>query len=332
MPQTPAMPVLTHNHQFLDEHASSERRTLGAFLITAVMMVVEIIAGYWTNSMALLADGWHMGSHTLALGLAVLAYACARRFARDGRFAFGTWKIEILGGYSSALLLAVVAAFMAIQSFERLLSPGAIHYREAITIALIGLAVNVLCALLLGSGHDHHHESTHHHGHAPSHAHHDTDHGHEDLNLRAAYLHVIADAATSVLAIAALFAGLWAGVNWLDPVMGLVGSVLVARWSWGLLKQSGAVLLDAEMGGPLDMEIRQVIALQFPSARMTDLHVWRVASDKYACIIVLASPSPLSPSEVRAQLAVHDELVHVTVEIQPVAVSGSTAVRSAVTP
>jgi cation diffusion facilitator family transporter len=214
-------------------------------LLTLAMMVLEITAGYYFNSMALLADGWHMSSHALALGLSVSAYAAARKLANDRRFSFGTWKIEILAGYTSAICLLLVAALMAFESIQRLLSPAAIHYQQAIGVATLGLLVNLACAWLLKDGHHHHHGHEHHHDH-----HHGHDHAHGDLNLRSAYLHVIADAATSVMAIAALLGGMLLGFAWLDSVMGLVGSVMVAMWALGLLRDSSRVLLDAEMDAP----------------------------------------------------------------------------------
>src|SRR5690348_3650986 len=303
----PDVSAFTHSHQFNHVDAKAERNTRRVVYITAAMMVVEIVGGYALNSMALLADGWHMSSHALAMGLSVMAYVFARRYAKDRRFAFGTWKIEILGGYSSALLLAVVAALMMIQSVERLFAPSAIHYDEAILIAVIGLGVNLLCAWLL--------KGEHHHGHAHSHDHgHGHDHSH-DVNLRAAYLHVIADAATSVLAIVALVGGKLYGASWLDPVMGIVGSILVARWAFGLLRESGRILLDAEMDQPVVDEIRDVVRDQFATAAVSDLHVWRVGRDSYACILGLVATSAISAEEVRRQLAVHEELVHVTVEV-----------------
>ncbi|AZL70732.1 MULTISPECIES: CDF family Co(II)/Ni(II) efflux transporter DmeF [Pseudomonas] len=293
-----------HSHQFHTSNLGAERKTRLAVWLTAVMMVAEIAGGWFFNSMALLADGWHMSSHALALGLSLLAYAAARRYAGDRRFAFGTWKIEILGGYSSALLLLGVAALMAFQSVERLLTPGAIHYDEAIFIAVIGLAVNLICAWLLRDDHSHHHEHAHDHGHH-----------HHDLNLRSAYLHVIADAATSVLAIVALVAGKLWGAGWLDPVMGLVGALLVALWAKGLLRDTGRVLLDAEMDAPVVAEIREVVAQLPVAAAITDLHVWRVGKDQYACIVSLATAGALSADSVRQALGVHEELAHITVEV-----------------
>ena len=207
------------------------------------------------------------------------------------------------------MLLAVVAALMMIQSLQRLFVPATIHYDEAIPIAVLGLGVNLLCAWLLKGEHDHHHG--HDHGHAHDHA-----HGHHhDVNLRAAYLHVIADAATSVLAIVALVGGKLYGAAWLDPAMGIVGSILVARWAFGLLRESGKILLDAEMDQPVVEEIRDVVRGQFATAAVSDLHVWRVGRNSYACILGLVVTTPISAEDVRRQLAIHEELVHVTVEI-----------------
>jgi cation diffusion facilitator family transporter len=309
---TPDASAFTHSHQFNHVDAKAERNTRRVVWITAAMMVVEIVGGYWLNSMALLADGWHMSSHALAMGLSVLAYALARRYAQDGRFAFGTWKIEILGGFSSALLLAVVAALMMFQSLQRLFVPAVIHYDDAILIAVLGLGVNLLCAWLLRGEHPHGH--THAHGHGHDHGHDGHPH-HHDVNLRAAYLHVIADAATSVLAIIALVGGKLYGVGWLDPVMGMVGSILVARWAVGLLRESGKILLDAEMDQPLVEEIRALVTAQFTTAAISDLHVWRVGRDSYACILGLVATTPIRAEDVRRQLVIHEELVHVTVEI-----------------
>lgn len=305
-----------HDHQFHEGNPLAERNTLRAALLTVVMMVVEIAGGWLFNSMALLADGWHMSSHALALGLAFFAYVAARRFKGDARFAFGTFKIEILASYTSAILLLGVAALMMFESVARLLSPSPIHYQQAIAIAVIGLLVNLVCAWLLRGEH-HHHDHPHDHGHHHGHDHH--DHGH-DLNLRAAYLHVLADAATSVAAIIALIGGLIWGAAWLDPLMGMVGAVLVAVWSVGLLKQSGRVLLDAEMNDPVVEEIREVVAELPQPARITDLHLWRVGKSSYACILSLASSGDLTPELVRQRLQVHEELAHITVEINPIPV------------
>ena len=303
-----------HPHAFDQGNPMAERNTRRAMYLTLVMMVVEIAGGWWYNSMAVLADGWHMSSHALALGLSAFAYWCARRYAHDRRFAFGTWKIEILGGYTSAILLLGVAALMAFQSLERLMNPGVIHYKQAIAIAIVGLAVNLLCAWWLRDQHDHHH-----HGH--DHDHHDHDHGHHhhghDLNQRSAYLHVMTDAATSVLAIIALAGGMVFGAAWLDPVMGLVGAALVSIWAWGLIRSCGRVLLDAQMDAPVVDEIREAIEQGELPARISDLHVWQVGRGKFACVVEVVTDAVADGERFRRALSIHEELVHVTVEVVP---------------
>jgi cation diffusion facilitator family transporter len=228
-----------HDHVFDTGNTAGERGARLVMWITAAMMVVEIAAGWFYNSMALLADGFHMSSHTVAIGLSAFAYAAARKHAKDSRFAFGTWKIEVLGGFASAIFLLVVVALMVYGSVERLLQPEPIHYREAIFIAVLGLAINLVSARILGAAH--------HHVHGHAHGDHDHDHAHghhHDLNLKSAYIHVIADAATSVAAIVALAGGWWLGWSWLDPVMGIVGAIVVAFWAKGLIVDTGKVLLD----------------------------------------------------------------------------------------
>ena len=298
-----------HSHVFNEGNPLAERNTRWAVVLTALMMVAEIVGGWMYNSMALLADGWHMSSHALALGLSVIAYGAARRFAHDKRFAFGTWKIEVLGGYTSAVFLVGVAGLMLYQSTERLISPTPIHYDQAIAIAMVGLLVNLACAWLLKGGHAHHHGHENHHDHG-GHSHHN-----HDLNLRSAYLHVVADAATSVLAILALSGGKLWGANWLDPAMGIVGAGLVAAWAYGLIRDTGRVLLDAEMDAPVVTEIHELIEASPVKAEITDLHVWRVGKGKYACILSLAVQEEVTPDEFRQQLSIHEELVHVTVEV-----------------
>lgn len=306
-----------HAHDFHRPDASAERGTRAVLWITLVAMVLEIAAGAWLGSMALLADGWHMGSHAAAIGVSVLAYVATRRLRHDQRFAFGTWKIEVLGGFASALFLLGVAGLMAVASVQRLFEPQPIQYREAIGVAVLGLLVNVVCAVILGRvhGHGHGHEHQHGHGH---HGHAAHGHQHEDLNLRSAYLHVLADALTSVLAIVALAGGWFWGWSWLDPVMGLVGAVLVAVWARGLIVDTSRVLLDREMDHPVVDEIREVVATlntRGPTV-LTDLHVWRVGRDAYACTLTLVSEDPdLSPARVHHALGIHEELVHCTVEI-----------------
>jgi cation diffusion facilitator family transporter len=304
-----------HTTRFDSGNPLAEVNIRRAFWLTAAMMVVEITGGWWFNSMAVLADGWHMSSHALALGLSAFAYAFARRHAGHRRYAFGTWKVEVLGSYTSAIILLAIAALMAFQSIARLVTPQTIQYQDAVVIAVVGLGVNLLCAWWL-RGHHHGHDHAHEHGHD-----HDHDHGHEhhDLNVRSAYLHVLADAATSVLAIFALLGGMLWGFNWLDPVMGIAGAVLVAVWAQGLLRDSGRVLLDAEMDAPVVREVRQVIEQGKVPARITDLHVWRVGRAQYACVLSLTTASQKDGEYFRRELAVHDELVHVTVEVDHVA-------------
>lgn len=298
----------SHPHVFNEGNPLAEKNTRRAVIFTAIMMVIEIAGGWAFNSMALLADGWHMSSHVLALGLSLFAYAAARRYATDARFAFGTWKMEVLAGYTSALALIGIALLMLYESVIRLVTPAPIHYTQAIAIAILGLLVNLVCAWLLkdSHGHDHGHgHDHHHHGHGE----------HQDLNLRSAYIHVITDAATSVLAIVALIGGMLWGASWLDPVMGIVGGILVAIWAVGLIKQTGRVLLDAQMDDPVVQEVRDVIAESPIEAKICDLHVWKVGKGKYACIVSIATTSDASPEDFKQQLSVHEELVHITVEI-----------------
>ena len=302
-----------HDHRFQEDRHAAERSTRLVMWITAAAMLLEIGAGWWFNSMALLADGWHMSSHAVAIGLSAFAYAAARRYAGDRRFAFGTWKIEVLGGFASALFLLGVAVLMVVGSLERLWSPVTIHYQEAMAVAVFGLVVNLVCAKLLGGAHHHHH---HHHD---EHHHHGEDHAHgHDLNLRSAYLHVLADAATSVLAILALAGGWLYGWAWLDPLMGIVGAALVASWARGLLVETGKVLLDREMDHPVVEEIREGVeqGLADSQTRIADLHVWRVGQGAYACALtVVTHSSTLTPDDVRATFSMHEEIRHSTIEI-----------------
>lgn len=290
-----------HSHQFDEGNPLAQKKILIATILTGVMMVFEIFGGWFFNSMALLADGWHMSSHMLALGLAYFAYKMARKYARDQRFCFGTWKIEILAGYSSAILLMVVAVFMGVKSIERLFNPVNIHYNEAISIAIVGLIVNFICAWLLReNGHHHHHHS----------------HDDHDLNQKAAFLHVVADAVTSVLAIIALFAGKYFGWDFLDAILGIVGAVLVAQWSWGLIRETGKTLLDAEMEHPVVKEIQEVVEELDNQITITDLHVWKVGRSKFSCILSLNTVNDsLTAEVVRKALSIHEEIVHISVEI-----------------
>jgi cation diffusion facilitator family transporter len=300
-----------HEHRYSVGNTAAERGTRRVMWITIATMLLEILAGWWFNSMALLADGWHMSSHALAIGLSAFAYGAARKYASDPSFAFGTWKIEVLASYTSAIFLIGVAAAMIFGSVERLWAPQLIHYPEAMAVTVFGLAINLICALILGNAHDHGHDH-HDHGHGDEH------HHHHDLNLKSAYIHVITDAATSVLAIAALAGGWFYGWAWLDPATGIVGAILVALWAKNLIVQSSRVLLDREMDHPVVDEIREVVA-QLPAAgetQLTDLHVWRVGTGAYACALsLLTHDQSLTPLQVRDALAVHEEIVHATVEI-----------------
>lgn len=308
-----------HEHLFLGaDHDRNERRTRWVVALTAAMMLVEILGGLAFGSMALLADGLHMATHAGALGVAALAYRYARRHARDPRFAFGTGKLGDLAGFASALVLAVVSVGIGWESVVRLLNPVAIAYDEAIVIAVVGLAVNIASAWLLHDG-DHHHGHDHGHGHGH---HHDHDHGHHghdhhghhrDHNLRAAYFHVLADAVTSVGAILGLLAGRFYGWAWMDAVMGIVGGIMIARWSWGLLRDSGAVLLDTVPDPALAESIRD--RLETGGDRIADLHLWRVGPGHAAAIVSLVSDEPEPPARYKVRLGGLPGLSHVTVEV-----------------
>lgn len=299
---------LAHTHDFLGaNHDDNARRTLWVVGLTAVMMVGEIAAGLAFQSMALLADGFHMATHAGALAVSAAAYAFARRHARSGRYSFGTGKVGDLAGFASAMVLGLVALGIAWESLLRLFEPRDVAFGQATVVAVIGLAVNVASALLLMGGHGHHHH--HDHGHDHGHDHH--HHGHGDNNLRAAFIHVIADALTSVLAIAALLAGRFMGWNWLDPAMGIVGAAVIAAWSWSLIRDTAAVLLDAS-DPPLEAEVRQVV--EGPGdARIADLHVWRLGPNAHGAIVSYAGPAPTET--VRERLREVHELSHVTVEL-----------------
>jgi len=308
----------THDHVFLGEqHARNERRTWFVVALTLVMMAGEIIAGSFFGSMALLADGWHMGTHAAALGIAGAAYLFARRQSGNARFSFGTGKFGDLAAFSSALILGMIAIQIAYESVLRLISPVPIIYREAIAVACLGLAVNLVSAWLLRDGHDHHH-----HGRAHVHSHHDhhhdDDHDHRhhdrDNNFRAAYVHVLADAATSVLAIAALVIAMFSGWNRTDPAVGLIGSVVIASWAWTLIRDAGSVLLDVTFDRKLERDIRA--RLEEGEDRVTDLHVWQLGPGHCAAVISLVSDAPLQPAIYKERLHDLKGLSHVTVEVE----------------
>ena len=327
-----------HEHVFLGEaHDRNERRTWAVVALTATMMVAEIAGGSIFGSMALLADGWHMSTHAAALGIAAFAYRFARNHARDPRFAFGTGKLGDLAGFASAIVLAMIALGIGVESALRLFEPVTIHYPEATAIAAVGLLVNLASAWLLGAGHEHGHDDGHGHDHEhdhddchpersegsltphrkdPSHSlgmtedhHHDHDH-----NLRAAFWHVVADALTSVLAIVGLLSAWAYGWTWADPLIGIVGALVIAQWAVGLMRDAGAVLLDATPDRAIGQDIRA--RLETGSDRLSDLHVWRVGPGHYAAIASLVSDAPQPVEAYKVRLASLRRLSHVTIEVQ----------------
>ena len=298
-----------HSHSFgQDRKRAGEVRTFIVIAITAAMMVVEITAGLAFGSMALLADGLHMGSHTVALGINAFAYVYARRHAHNARYSFGTGKVNTLGGYTGAILLAMFAALMAWESVQRLFNPVSIAFNQAIFVAVLGLIVNGASVFILGVDHSHDHDHDHEHEHH--------DHHHHDHNLKSAYLHVLADALTSVLAIFALLIGKYYGAIWMDPLMGIVGAILVARWSIGLLKSSSRILLDEQGSEAIQDAIRGSIEQQEEN-RIVDLHLWTVGPGVYSLIISIVARSPQSPGHYRSLLPTHLHLQHVSIEVHP---------------
>lgn len=307
----PDVEALKHDHVFLGAgHDENSRRTLWVVTLTALMMVGEIIAGSLFNSMALLADGFHMATHAGALAVAAAAYAFARRNARNPRFTFGTGKVGDLAGFASALVLAIVALGIGVESVGRLMEPQPVAFGEATLVAVLGLLVNIASAFLLSGGHHHGHDHSHGgHEHVhDGHAHHSASH--QDNNLRSAFFHVLADALTSVLAIVALLAGRYLGWGWLDPMMGIVGSVVIAAWSWNLLRDTAAVLLDTS-DPALEAEVRAEVERE-GDAHITDLHIWRVGPGAHAAIVSVTGNA--DGETIRRRLLPVHELAHVTVE------------------
>lgn len=298
---------MRHSHTFgQDQPRAGEKRTLIVVGITATMMVVEIAAGILYGSMALLADGLHMASHALALTLSWAAYVLARKYAHDDRFSFGTGKVNSLAAFTSALLLAVFATMMAWESLQRFLNPVEILFNQAIFVAVLGLIVNGASVFILGIKHDH--------GQEHRHSHHEHDHHHEDHNLRAAYFHVLADALTSILAIAALLAAKFYGLTWMDPMMGIVGAILVARWSWGLLRDSGKILLDRQAPAEIIEHIKHHIE-QESGSTVTDLHVWSIGPGIFACELCITTANGHPPDHYKSLLPQDLNIVHATVEV-----------------
>ncbi|QJC82456.1 CDF family Co(II)/Ni(II) efflux transporter DmeF [Pseudomonas umsongensis] len=300
-----------HDHVFLGPaHAENAKRTLWVVALTLVMMVGEISVGYITGSMALLADGFHMATHAGALGIAVAAYGYARRHASSRRYSFGTGKVGDLGGFASALILGMVALAIGVESVMRLLQPTTVQFGAATLIAIVGLIVNIVSALLLGHGHSHGHDHDHDHDH------HDHQHHGNDNNLRSAYAHVIADALTSVLAIVALLAGRYLGWVWLDPAMGIVGAVVIARWAWTLMGVTASVLLD-QTDEHVAEEVRELVERP-GDATITDLHVWRIGPQAHAAIVSVIGQATANTESIRERLKPVHEISHLTVEFRPV--------------
>jgi len=322
-----------HEHVFAQPGADRRERAMAwVTAITIVTMVAELIAGWWSGSLALTADGWHMGTHALALGGAVLAYRLSARANSRSGYAFGGWKIEVLTAYTSGLLLLAVALFLVFDAIETLRHPRPIAYAEAMLVAVVGLVVNVASAWLLSRGarvddahggdhHEHedrhshaaHHDPDHgHHGHAHhGHAHH--GHGH-DHNFSAAYMHVLADAITSVLAIAALAGGLWFGWSWLDPVVALLGAALISQWAYGVLKSSSGALVDATEDPKLALRVKQLIEAD-GDAKLCDLHIWQIGGTAWSAVVSVVADHPLSSAAYRQRLGQIEQLRHVTIEV-----------------
>ncbi|MDK9758189.1 CDF family Co(II)/Ni(II) efflux transporter DmeF [Vibrio sp. D173a] len=294
------MAVSQHSHDFVSHNQKGEKRTLYVLILTVTTMVVEIAAGTMFGSMALLADGWHMGTHAAAFCITLFAYRYAKQNAHNDRFSFGTGKVSVLGGFTSAIALGIVALMMMVESIHRLFNPESIQFNEAIMVAVIGLVVNLASMLLLQ---DHHHHD--HHGHDHEH--------HHDHNLTAAYFHVLADTFTSLLAIVALIVGKFYGWIWLDAMMGIVGAVVIGKWTLGLMKQTAPVLLDESINKSYRDEITETLA---PYAEIVDLHIWKVSGHHYSAAIALKNHSDKTLDEFKQLLSKFDKIHHLTLEVQ----------------
>lgn len=302
-----------HSHDYGIDSEKNTSKVKVVFWLTTVIMVLEIVAGTWSGSMALLADGWHMGTHSAAFLITIFAYSYAKKHAKNKSFSFGTGKVNYLGGFASAVALGIVALMMAIESVQRLVEPQNIHFDEAIVVALIGLIVNVVSAIILKDDHHHHHhetESGHHHHGDDSHNH----HHHHDHNLKAAYMHVLADTLTSVFAIIALLIGKYIGLIWLDSVMGIVGAVVIFHWSFGLIKESSSVLLDKSVDTSIVDKIS--VAMKDKGTVIHDIHVWKIANTHQAAILSVSSKEPLEIEEYKSALrAILPQLSHISIEV-----------------
>ncbi|MHB9958397.1 CDF family Co(II)/Ni(II) efflux transporter DmeF [Vibrio campbellii] len=297
------MAVSQHSHDFVSHNQKGEKRTLYVLILTVTTMVVEIAAGTMFGSMALLADGWHMGTHAAAFCITLFAYRYAKQNAHNDRFSFGTGKVSVLGGFTSAIALGIVALMMMVESIHRLFNPESIQFNEAIMVAVIGLVVNLASMLLLQDHHHHGHDHHDHHGH---------EH-HHDHNLTAAYFHVLADTLTSLLAIVALIVGKFYGWIWLDAMMGIVGAVVIGKWTLGLMKQTAPVLLDESINKSYRDEITETLA---PYAEIVDLHIWKVSGHHYSAAIALKNHSDKTLDEFKQLLSKFDKIHHLTLEVQ----------------
>lgn len=301
------MAVSQHSHDFVSHNQKGEKRTLYVLILTVSTMVVEIAAGTMFGSMALLADGWHMGTHAAAFCITLFAYRYAKQNAHNDRFSFGTGKVSVLGGFTSAIALGIVALMMMVESIHRLFNPESIQFNEAIMVAVIGLVVNLASMLLLQDHHHHGHDHHDHHSHDHEHEH------HHDHNLTAAYFHVLADTLTSLLAIVALIVGKFYGWVWLDAMMGIVGAVVIGKWTLGLMKQTAPVLLDESINKSYRDEITETLT---PYAEIVDLHIWKVSGHHYSAAIALKNHSDKTLDEFKQLLSKFDKIHHLTLEVQ----------------
>jgi cation diffusion facilitator family transporter len=294
-----------HHHDFAHGHGAGERRTRAVVLLTLAMMIAELVVGSLTGSMALMADGWHMATHAGALGLALFAYWYARTRARSGEYTFGTGKVYALAGYTSGIVLGVVSLWMFVESGLRLYQRPPVDFGDALPVAVLGLVVNVASMLLLGTEHHHGHEDGHEHEHG---------HAHRDHNMRAAYVHVLADAVTSILAIGALIAGRWLGWWFLDPAMGIVGGLLIGKWSLGLCRDASRQLLDAVFSRELARRISDRLET-IDDVKVADLHLWEIAPGRQGCIVSLVTGQPRDTVFYRDAILAEVALAHLTVEV-----------------
>ncbi|HDM8214008.1 TPA: CDF family Co(II)/Ni(II) efflux transporter DmeF [Vibrio harveyi] len=301
------MAVSQHSHDFVSHNQKGEKRTLYVLILTVTTMVVEIAAGTMFGSMALLADGWHMGTHAAAFCITLFAYRYAKQNAHNDRFSFGTGKVSVLGGFTSAIALGIVALMMMVESIHRLFNPESIQFNEAIMVAVIGLVVNLASMLLLQDHHHHGHDHHDHHSHDHEHEH------HHDHNLTAAYFHVLADTLTSLLAIVALIVGKFYGWVWLDAMMGIVGAVVIGKWTLGLMKQTAPVLLDESINKSYRDEITETLT---PYAEIVDLHIWKLSGHHYSAAIALKNHSNKTLDEFKQLLSKFDKIHHLTLEVQ----------------